>query len=831
MSFEFIESAVARLFPGDEILPLEPTDGSLTNWNRLCRFHDRNCRWQRGHPASVHALQDHISYVTSLKVRGKWIISGGYDERVRLWEASTGRCVKIWEVDSAVSCVDMLVDATSDRGGVVVAAFVDIGLVKVWSMQGPLNMMTLTGHQKGVRALAINETFLVTAGYDQTVLVWIWSTGRKIATFRGHNEAILDLHLRQNTLYTFCIDSTLRVFDIPSRTLLHQIKLFDVHPGSSLQWSYLHDRMLLTATNKKVYIWQLETLESLVQQESRLLSARSSTITTAMTLDNSSPGLGHFRPSAKLNSEAQLTPPITPSFSPSRSRSTSDTTTTPSVDSSCSSSHSSYFYPSASTVSSSKTVTDESLSIMEAAVETRVNPCLAAILSMTTDMWCGKVTHHDPPLLIVGSRGSPVRLASVTLNKDIINPNKVYGAHSTPLLLSPKNIPIEGIPAGHGRGVMCIDSDASKIVVGCTGGTIHILNMDPAKQELEPSTFSTSAPLVTLPHLTPTQIDSIRSTDPIYPSLSPMVSTVVSSRAPSPSQASQPLHRKKDLQVNSAPAITTRQDSSCLPSPAHSPQRRSLSIILKKPLGKGSRAASPPLAKTKVTKQLMTPPPLDYEDLEEILLDGDMDMVPRTTTAMSSDRAIALRQHELFMETASRNDTSHLRRVLSRSLSGGDMAAGMPNSSSNSKVVLGTSRSMTAASTVPTRSSFSKFIPSSPARMMMQRRLSSNEQSKHPISNNNSSSSNSSIITITTVSESIGVESAHSLASTSTSTSTSTAVASIVVKGRSRSAPNLLLNAKKDEPSASGVKSTSKGWTLSSPWNSPSRRSAKGKSA
>ncbi len=51
-------------------------------------------------------------------------------------------------------------------------------------------MQTLTGHQKGVRALAISDRYLATAGFDQTVLVWNWSSGRKVASFRAHNEVV-----------------------------------------------------------------------------------------------------------------------------------------------------------------------------------------------------------------------------------------------------------------------------------------------------------------------------------------------------------------------------------------------------------------------------------------------------------------------------------------------------------------------------------------------------------------------------------------------------------------------------------------------------------------
>lgn len=74
-------------------------------------------------------------------------------------------------------------------------------LVKVWSLHGPLNMRTLPGHQKGVRTLAINEMYLVTAGFDQAVLVWKWSTGRKVASFRAHSEVVSIFAIIVDTIY------------------------------------------------------------------------------------------------------------------------------------------------------------------------------------------------------------------------------------------------------------------------------------------------------------------------------------------------------------------------------------------------------------------------------------------------------------------------------------------------------------------------------------------------------------------------------------------------------------------------------------------------------
>jgi len=127
MNYDVLQAAIDHLTYSDDAVDLDMQDDARKNWNQLCRYQERNLRWMRHKPASVHPMLGHTSYVTSLKDRGEWIISGGYDEKVRLWEAATGKCVKIWEVDSAVSCVDMLVDADIEGGGVVVAAFVDIG--------------------------------------------------------------------------------------------------------------------------------------------------------------------------------------------------------------------------------------------------------------------------------------------------------------------------------------------------------------------------------------------------------------------------------------------------------------------------------------------------------------------------------------------------------------------------------------------------------------------------------------------------------------------------------------------------------------------------------
>ncbi|KAF9127770.1 hypothetical protein BGW39_005630 [Mortierella sp. 14UC] len=843
MAYDLLMAAMERVTYADDTIDMGEQDDARKNWNQLCRYQERNVRWKRYKPASVHGMMGHTSYVTSLKDRGEWIISGGYDEKVRLWEAATGKCVKIWEVDSAVSCVELLVDATMEGGGVVVAAFVDIGLVKVWSLHGPLNMYTLTGHQKGVRALAINESYLVTAGFDQTVLVWNWSTGRKIASFRAHNEVILGVHLLKNTVYTFCIDATLRVFDIPSRTLLHQVKLFDVPQGSSLQWSCLQDRMFLAATNRKVYVWKMENLESLVQQQQyqqqqylqQLLCYRSpSTISLASSSD--------------LGFEQHFTPPLSPSRTPlSTTPSSSLTNLVSQPDTPAPATLSVY-----STISTASTCFSSSSAAdgFGASVETRVKPYLTAVLTLSNDMWCGKVTHHDPPLLIIGSRSSQVKLSVVALTKDIIDPCKVYNNDYTPLQVTPRSAPFQGMPTGHGRGVMCIDSSSGRLVVGCTGGSIRVLNMDPAKRTLASLRSRAVATAVTLPHLTPTQMDSIRSVSPVnlLPQLplaimggnSNTTTTVITT-----TNGGYPRKPSAVFRNTNTSSVINRPGLLVLPSPKKSPTTAATSMLVS-PTTHMPRGSPPRLTSSRTTKKPITPQS-EYDEHEVLVdsydgdisrefSDGDLSMIsnldfslkspPSSTSSSSEDRSKKDRLKPLSLTMPGiRSRSSSSSRVsptfpTSRAGAGGQKSGAFQRSPSSSNTKA-TSAPSTSSYTSQTFSSLSKFIPGSSSKIMMRRRANSAAWTQQV--------TRTATTTVTKITTTAGVDTTGVAIGNTRSQPInipSPSPISAMMKGRNRSDPNLL-SSSAHSASESGLASSprrlAKSWSLPLPWNIPSR--------
>ncbi|KAG0372648.1 hypothetical protein BGX24_012758 [Mortierella sp. AD032] len=862
MDYDVLLAVMDRLTYAEDTIDMDKQDDARKNWNQLCRYQERNVRWRRYRPASVHGMMGHTSYVTSIRDRGEWIVSGGYDEKVRLWEAATGKCVKIWEVDSAVSCVELLVDATMEGGGVVVAAFVDIGLVKVWSLHGPLNMFTLTGHQKGVRALAINESYLVTAGFDQTVLVWNWSTGRKVASFRAHSEMILGVHLMKNTVYTFCIDATLRVFDVPSRTLLHQVKLLDVPQGTSLQWSCLQDKMFLAATNRKVYVWQMEHLESLVQQQQYQQQQH-----VQQYFRFQSPSAISLASSTDLGSEQHFTPPISPSRTPlGTTPSSSLTNLTSQPDT-----------PAPATLSVYSTVSTRSsyfsISGSEgfgASVETRVKPCLTAVLSISNDMWCGNVTHHDPPLLVIGSRSSAAKLSTVALTKDIIDPRKVYNNDYTPLQVTPSSWPFQGMPTGPGRGVMCIDSSSGRLVIGCTGGPIYVLNMDPAKRTLAPLRSLAATTIVTLPHLTPTQMDSIRSVSPVNPlpqlplmnlgSSNKTTTTVITTtNGGYPRKPSAVFRSTNTNNGNSRPGVLV------LPSPDKSPTATANSMLIS-PTIHMPRGSPPRVISSRMTKKPMTPQS-EYEE-QEVLVDiydgdisrdfsgGDMSMISNldfsrkslpslsssASTSASEDRSKKDRLNPLSLTIpGTRSRSSSSARVsptspIFRTGTSGQQKSGASHrspSSPNTNTTSTPPSTSTSSYTSQTLSSLSKFIPGTSSSKMMRRRASSTAWTQQVTSTATTTITKATTGATTSADDTTTTRLGGTFSRSQPVNIPSPSPISVLMRGRNRSDPNLLstsagLSASESGPvSPSAPRSLAKSWSLPSPWNNPSRTGSK----
>jgi pyrimidine and pyridine-specific 5'-nucleotidase len=66
---------------------------------------------------------------------------------------------------------------------------------QVWSSVTWQPLQTLSGHLHGIRAVALDGTYLVSAGADKALVVWAWRTGAKVIKFGQQTSVNVGLEL------------------------------------------------------------------------------------------------------------------------------------------------------------------------------------------------------------------------------------------------------------------------------------------------------------------------------------------------------------------------------------------------------------------------------------------------------------------------------------------------------------------------------------------------------------------------------------------------------------------------------------------------------------
>ncbi|CAG8825805.1 24361_t:CDS:2, partial [Racocetra persica] len=89
----------------DDPVPLAyPSDPN--QWEEIYRgLHYREHNWVLGNVQSVKFLKGHTANVTALKLKKTTLVTGSYDETVRIWDMRNGRCIKVLQ-GKAISCID-----------------------------------------------------------------------------------------------------------------------------------------------------------------------------------------------------------------------------------------------------------------------------------------------------------------------------------------------------------------------------------------------------------------------------------------------------------------------------------------------------------------------------------------------------------------------------------------------------------------------------------------------------------------------------------------------------------------------------------------------------
>jgi WD40 repeat protein len=145
--------------------------------------------WDAATGDEVMTLRGHKYGVTSVAFSpdGKRIVSGSWDNTIKIWDAATG--VELRTLRGHGRSINLV--AFSPDGKCIVSASVD-NTIKVWDTANGAELMTLRGHRGGVSSAAFSpDGKRIASGSsgsaDKTIKIWDAATGAELMTLRGHN--------------------------------------------------------------------------------------------------------------------------------------------------------------------------------------------------------------------------------------------------------------------------------------------------------------------------------------------------------------------------------------------------------------------------------------------------------------------------------------------------------------------------------------------------------------------------------------------------------------------------------------------------------------------
>lgn len=186
--------------------------------NRIVSGSDDNTLkvWSATSGRCLRTLVGHTGGVWSSQMAGSLVVSGSTDRTLRVWDADTGMCLHVlYGHTSTVRCMHLF-------GNKVVSGSRDATL-RVWDLETGECLHVLVGHVAAVRCVQYNGRLVVSGAYDYMVKVWDPRREECLHTLQGHTNRVYSLQFDGVHVVSGSLDTSIRVWDVETGACRHQL--------------------------------------------------------------------------------------------------------------------------------------------------------------------------------------------------------------------------------------------------------------------------------------------------------------------------------------------------------------------------------------------------------------------------------------------------------------------------------------------------------------------------------------------------------------------------------------------------------------------------------
>ncbi len=221
------------------------------SWDEMLRL------WEVESGQEVRQFTGHSGDVRSVAFSpdGRYVLSGSSDKTLRLWEVATGQ-----EVRRFTRHTGWVTSVAFSPDGRYVLSGSDDQALRLWDVATGQEVRRFTGHTGWVNSVAFSPDgrYVLSGSYDQTLRLWEVATGQEVRRFTGHTDWVKSVAFSPDGRFVLSgsEDQALRLWEVATGQEVHR---FTGHTGGVWSVAFSPDgRYVLSGSyDQTLRLWLL----------------------------------------------------------------------------------------------------------------------------------------------------------------------------------------------------------------------------------------------------------------------------------------------------------------------------------------------------------------------------------------------------------------------------------------------------------------------------------------------------------------------------------------------------------------------------------------------